>query len=98
MKFNTFLIAGLLTASAVLLYEKKDRVIAQLSETKNSIDGIQTSLANIKKNIDIIQSQQHILKNLNQELSYKGHVFNNEIQAHINEIKNISAKYQTTDK
>ncbi|MFC5630564.1 MULTISPECIES: chemotaxis protein [Streptococcus] len=98
MKFNTFLIAGLLTASAVLLYEKKDRVIAQLSETKNSIDGIQTSLANIKKNIDIIQSQQHILKNLNQELSYKGHVFNNEIRAHINEIKNISAKYQTTDK
>lgn len=98
MKFNTFLIAGLLTASAVLLYEKKDRVIAQLSETKNSIDGIQTSLANIKKNIDIIQSQQYILKNLNQELSYKGHVFNNEIQAHINEIKNISAKYQTADK
>lgn len=94
MKLKTFLTSGLLAAGAVLLYQKKDDIINELTDTSNTIRGAQNNLTEIKHNLSIIQEQEANLKNISQDLTYKFQVFNKEVQAHLSEIQKISDKYQ----
>ena len=95
MKLKPFLITGLLAAGATYLYKNQDKITRQLNETSTRIKESQTSLSTIKNSLTTLTEQKANLEAINQDLTYQFRVFNQEIQAHLAQIKSVTDKYQS---
>ena len=79
-------------AAGYKLYENKDKIVKEVSETGASVTKAQDSLERIKDNITIIQDQLDHVQELGQDLAYKTQLLNQEVQARTNIIKDIWQK------
>lgn len=97
MKLKPFIVSALVGAGAVLLSQKKDQIRSYFSETTSDIKNAKSAVDHVKQHLAEVQQEQANFKQVSQDLTYKFRVFNQEIQAHLNEIKAVTAKYQATD-
>lgn len=97
MKAKPFIISSLLAAGTVLLFSKKEQILTELNNTNENLNQSKDSLTKIKQSLSTIQDQKLVLKDITKDLNYKFQVFNNDQQAHLNEIQTIANKYQKTD-
>ena len=81
------------TAAGFKLYENKDKIVQEVTETGASVTKAQNSLERIKGNITIIQEQLGNVQEMGQDLSYKAQLLNQEVQARTSIIKEIWEKY-----
>ncbi|MBA2796474.1 chemotaxis protein [Streptococcus porcinus] len=94
MKIKPFLIGGLASYIAYMAYQNKDKIISNISDAKETKDKIQLDLNSIKANLKLIQSEAEKIQTINDDLTYKLRVFNQETQPKINQIKERMEKYQ----
>ena len=86
---NIFLFIGAAAASYKLV-ENRQKI-----ETTDSLDKVKDSLANIQRNIAIIQEQKEQVKDIAQDLTYKYKVLENQAQVQIQQVKDIWEKYES---
>ena len=91
---NIFLFIGAAAASYKLV-ENRQRIQEEIIETTDSLDKVKDSLANIQRNIAIIQEQKEQVKDMAQDLTYKYKVFENQAQVQLQQVKEIWAKYES---
>ena len=91
---NIFLFIGAATASYKLV-ENRQKIQSEILETTDSLDKVKDSLANIQRNIAIIQEQKEQVKDMAQALTYKYKVLENQAQVQIQQVKDIWAKYES---
>lgn len=77
------------------LYENKDKLIQEFSETGESVSRAQESLERIKSNITILQEQLGNAQSIGQDLAYKVQLLNQEVQSRTQVIQDI---WQTWEK
>lgn len=75
------------------LYENRDKIVQEVTETGASVTKAQDSLERIKDNITIIQEQLGNIQEMGQDLNYKVQLLNQEVQARTSIIKEIWEKY-----
>ena len=100
MKLGKIITVGLLGATAYLgyrAYQNRHQIQERLALTKAAHVAIQSDLNNIKKSLSTIAEQREHLQTISQDLSYKFRVFNQEAQAHIEEINQTLSKYKNPD-
>ena len=91
---NIFLFIGAAAASYKLV-ENRQKIQEEIIETTDSLDKVKDSLANIQRNIAIIQEQKEQVKDITQELTYKYKVLENQAQVQIQQVKDIWEKYES---
>lgn len=91
---NIFLFIGAAAASYKLV-ENRQKIQEEIIETTDSLDKAKDSLANIQRNIAIIQEQKEQVKDIAQDLTYKYKVLENQAQVQIQQIKDIWEKYES---
>ena len=91
---NIFLFIGAAAASYKLV-ENRQKIQEELIETTDSLDKVKDSLANIQRNIAIIQEQKEQVKDIAQDLTYKYKVLENQAQVQIQQVKDIWEKYES---
>ena len=91
---NIFLFIGAAVASYKLV-ENRQKIQEEIIETTDSLDKVKNSLANIQRNIAIIQEQKEQVKDIAQDLTYKYKVLENQAQVQIQQIKDIWEKYES---
>ena len=89
---NIFLFIGAAAASYKLV-ENRQKIQEEITETTDSLDKVKDSLANIQRNIAIIQEQKEQVKDIAQDLTYKYKVLENQAQVQIQQVKDIWEKY-----
>ena len=92
---NIFLFIGAAAASYKLV-ENRQKIQEEIIETTDSLDKVKDSLANIQRNIAIIQEQKEQVKDIAQDLTYKYNVLENQAQVQIQQIKDIWEKYESS--
>ena len=90
---NILLFIGAATASYKLV-ENRQKIREEVTETADVLDKIQDNLANIQRNLAIIQEQRDNLKDITQDLSYKYEVLENQATIQIEQIKDLWESYQ----
>ena len=90
---NIFLFIGAAAASYKLV-ENRQKIQEEIIETTDSLDKVKDSLANIQRNIAIIQEQKEQVKDMAQDLTYKYKVLENQAQVQLQQVKEIWAKYE----
>lgn len=90
---NIFLFIGAAAASYKLV-ENRQKIQEEIIETTDSLDKVKDSLANIQRNIAIIQEQKEQVKDIAQDLTYKYKVLENQAQVQIQQVKEIWEKYE----
>ena len=90
---NIFLFIGAAAASYKLV-ENRQKIQEEIIETTDSLDKVKESLANIQRNIAIIQEQKEQVKDIAQDLTYKYKVLENQAQVQIQQVKDIWEKYE----
>ena len=91
---NIFLFIGAAAASYKLV-ENRQKIQEEITETTDSLDKVKDSLANIQRNIAIIQEQKEQVKDIAQDLTYKYKALENQAQVQIQQIKDIWEKYES---
>ncbi|WP_314365985.1 hypothetical protein [uncultured Streptococcus sp.] len=91
---NIFLFIGAAAASYKLV-ENRQKIQEEIIETTVSLDKVKDSLANIQRNIAIIQEQKEQVKDMAQDLTYKYKVLENQAQVQLQQVKEIWAKYES---
>ena len=91
---NIFLFIGAAAASYKLV-ENRQKIQEEIIETTDSLDKVKDSLANIQRNIAIIQEQKEQVKDIAQDLTYKYKVLGNQAQVQIQQVKDIWEKYES---
>ena len=91
---NIFLFIGAAAASYKLV-ENRQKIQEEIIETTDSLDKVKHSLANIQRNIAIIQEQKEQVKDIAQDLTYKYKVLENQAQVQIQQVKDIWEKYES---
>ena len=91
---NIFLFIGAAAASYKLV-ENRQKIQEEIIETTDSLDKVKNSLANIQRNIAIIQEQKEQVKDIAQDLTYKYKVLENQAQVQIQQVKEIWEKYES---
>ncbi|EFX95110.1 hypothetical protein J1C95_02555 [Streptococcus sanguinis] len=91
---NIFLFIGAAAASYKLV-ENRQKIQEEIIETTDSLDKVKDSLANIQRNIAIIQEQREQVKDIAQDLTYKYKVLENQAQVQIQQVKDIWEKYES---
>ena len=91
---NIFLFIGAAAASYKLV-ENRQKIQEEIIETTDSLDKVKDSLANIQRNIAIIQEQKEQVKDIAQDLTYKYKVLENQAQVQIQQVKDIWEKYES---
>ena len=91
---NIFLFIGAVAVSYKLV-ENRQKIQEEIIETTDSLDKVKDSLANIQRNIAIIQEQKEQVKDIAQELTYKYKVLENQAQVQIQQVKDIWEKYES---
>lgn len=91
---NIFLFIGAAAASYKLV-ENRQKIQEEIIETTDSLDKVKDSLANIQRNIAIIQEQKEQVKDIAQDLTYKYKVLKNQAQVQIQQVKDIWEKYES---
>ena len=91
---NIFLFIGAAAASYKLV-ENRQKIQEEIIETTDSLDKVKGSLANIQRNIAIIQEQREQVKDIAQDLTYKYKVLENQAQVQIQQVKDIWEKYES---
>lgn len=91
---NIFLFIGAAAASYKLV-ENRQKIQEEITETTDSLDKVKDSLANIQRNIAIIQEQREQVKDIAQDLTYKYKVLENQAQVQIQQVKDIWEKYES---
>lgn len=91
---NIFLFIGAAVASYKLV-ENRQKIQEEIIETTDSLDKVKNSLANIQRNIAIIQEQKEQVKDIAQDLTYKYKVLENQAQVQIQQVKDIWEKYES---
>ena len=91
---NIFLFIGAAAASYKLV-ENRQKIQEEIIETTDSLDKVKDSLANIQRNIAIIQEQREQVKDIAQDLTYKYKVLENQAQVKIQQVKDIWEKYES---
>ncbi len=91
---NIFLFIGAAAASYKLV-ENRQKIQEEIIETTDSLDKVKESLANIQRNIAIIQEQKEQVKDIAQDLTYKYKVLENQAQVQIQQVKDIWEKYES---
>ena len=91
---NIFLFIGAAAASYKLV-ENRQKIQEEIIETTDSLDKVKNSLANIQRNIAIIQEQKEQVKDIAQDLTYKYKVLENQAQVQLQQVKEIWAKYES---
>ncbi|MCY7017900.1 hypothetical protein MK366_09650 [Streptococcus sanguinis] len=91
---NIFLFIGAAAASYKLV-ENHQKIQEEIIETTDSLDKVKDSLANIQRNIAIIQEQKEQVKDIAQDLTYKYKVLENQAQVQIQQVKDIWEKYES---
>lgn len=91
---NIFLFIGAAAASYKLV-ENRQKIQEEIIETTDSLDKVKDSLANIQRNIAIIQKQKEQVKDMAQDLTYKYKVLENQAQVQLQQVKEIWAKYES---
>ena len=91
---NIFLFIGAAAASYKLV-ENRQKIQEEIIETTDSLDKVKDSLANIQRNIAIIQEQKEQVKDIAQDLTYKYKVLENQAQVQIQQDKDIWEKYES---
>lgn len=91
---NIFLFIGAAAASYKLV-ENRQKIQEEIIETTDSLDKVKNSLANIQRNIAIIQEQKEQVKDMAQDLTYKYKVLENQAQVQIQQVKDIWEKYES---
>lgn len=71
------------------LYENKDKIVQEVTETGASVTKAQDSLECIKENIIIIQEQLGNVQEMGQDLAYKTQLLNQEVKARTQVIQEI---------
>ena len=90
---NIFLFIGAAAVSYKLV-ENRQKIQEEIIETTDSLDKVKDSLANIQRNIAIIQEQKEQVKDMAQDLTYKYKVLENQAQVQIQQVKEIWEKYE----
>ena len=90
---NIFLFIGAAAVSYKLV-ENRQKIQEEIIETTDSLDKVKDSLANIQRNIAIIQEQKEQVKDMAQDLTYKYKVLENQAQVQLQQVKEIWAKYE----
>lgn len=91
---NIFLFIGAAAASYKLV-ENRQKIQEEIIETTDSLDKVKNSLANIQRNIAIIQEQKEQVKDIAQDLTYRYKVLENQAQVQIQQVKDIWEKYES---
>ena len=91
---NIFLFIGAAAASYKLV-ENRQKIQEEIIETTDSLDKVKDSLANIQRNIAIIQEHKEQVKDIAQDLTYKYKVLENQAQVQIQQVKDIWEKYES---
>ena len=91
---NIFLFIGAAAASYKLV-ENRQKIQEEIIETTDSLDKVKDSLANIQRNIAIIQEQREQVKDIAQDLTYKYKALENQAQVQIQQVKDIWEKYES---
>ena len=91
---NIFLFIGAAAVSYKLV-ENRQKIQEEIIETTDSLDKVKESLANIQRNIAIIQEQKEQVKDIAQDLTYKYKVLENQAQVQIQQVKDIWEKYES---
>lgn len=76
-------------AAGYKLYENKDKLVQEFTETGESVGRAQDSLERIKDNITILQEQLGNVQEIGQDLAYKAQLLNQEVQARTQVIQDI---------
>ena len=82
-------------AARYKLVENRQKIQEEIIETTDSLDKVKDSLANIQRNIAIIQEQREQVKDIAQDLTYKYKVLENQAQVQIQQVKDIWEKYES---
>ena len=91
---NIFLFIGAAAVSYKLV-ENRQKIQEEIIETTDSLDKVKDSLANIQRNIAIIQEQKEQVKDIAQDLTYKYKVLENQAQVQLQQVKDIWEKYES---
>ena len=91
---NIFLFIGAAAVSYKLV-ENRQKIQEEIIETTDSLDKVKDSLANIQRNIAIIQEQKEQVKDIAQDLTYKYKVLENQAQVQIQQVKDIWETYES---
>ena len=84
---NIFLFIGAAAASYKLV-ENRQKIQEEIIETTDSLDKVKDSLANIQRNIAIIQEQREQVKDIAQDLTYKYKV----LERHLGKVRVLIEK------
>ncbi|MEX2784390.1 chemotaxis protein [Streptococcus sp. H49] len=94
MKMKGYITVGLLAYTSYRVYKNRKAIRSQLHSAKESFQAAQESLLDIGESLERIAQQKENLQAINQDLSYKGRVFNQEVQAYLKQMSAILEKYQ----
>lgn len=89
MKFSHTIWFLAAAAAGYKLYENKDKIVQEVTETGASVTKAQDSLERIKENIIIIQEQLGNVQEMGQDLAYKTQLLNQEVKARTQVIQEI---------
>ena len=95
MKLSNILLFIGAAAASYKLVENRQKIQEEIIETTDSLDKVKESLANIQRNIAIIQEQKEQVKVIAQDLTYKYKVLENQAQVQIQQVKDIWEKYES---
>ena len=95
MKLSNILLFIGAAAASYKLVENRQKIQEEIIETTDSLDKAKDSLANIQRNIAIIQEQKEQVKDIAQDLTYKYKVLENQAQVQIQQVKDIWEKYES---
>lgn len=93
MKFSNFVFFA---TSAVLSYQivkNRQKIKEEIQETTDAFSKIQTDLASIQYNTDIIEEQSEKAAKIFQDISYQYKVLENQATKQIDQIKEIWQNY-----
>lgn len=93
MKFSNFIFFA---TSAVLSYQivkNRQKIKEEIQETTDAFSKIQTDLASIQYNTDIIEEQSEKATKIFQDISYQYKVLENQATKQIDQIKEIWQNY-----
>ena len=96
MKLGNLLIAGTAAAISYWAVSNKDKIAQEIEETGSLLDDISASYTKIQEQAEILKGYSQPLQEMAQDLNYKFRVYQQEAAGHLQEIKAIQAKYQTT--
>ena len=94
MKFSNLM---LFTGAALVSYrlvKNRQTITKEVVETADILDKVQANLANIQRNVAIIQEQRYKLAEMSQDISYQYKVLEGQAKAQISQIQDIWKKYQ----